>query len=445
VRTFITSLLALFLCDIFAAPGVITTVAGSGERGFSGDGGLATEAKFDFPNGVVFDRSGHLFIADVNNHRVRRVDAVTGIITTVAGSGRQGFSGDGGLASEAQLSYPNGVVFDRSGHLYISDSENHRVRRVDAATGIITTIAGNGKAGFGGDGGLATEAKLNYPAGLAFNSAGHLYIADLSGNCIRKIDGNGIITTVAGTGEAGFGGDGGLATEAMLWSPHGIAFDPSDHLYFTDDMNNRLRRVDAATGIITTVAGNGEENYLGFNGDDILATEARLCYPVGVVTDSLGNLFFADYGNFRVRRVDALTGIITTIAGNGEVGFSGDGGLATEAAVGFPAGVVFSPSGHLYFGDNFNHKVRKVEFETGSSIFTHQHQLFAEMRYDSESASLLLRSTKGGQLIVTDLLGNLLLTKAIEAGESRFDLSHLPRGRYFAQCGGAVEVITKGR
>jgi DNA-binding beta-propeller fold protein YncE len=420
---------------------IITTLAAE-EYPARVDGHLAVRSILNYTSGVAVDRSGNFFFIEVDNHKVRMVDRKSGIVTTVAGNGEAGFSGDGGLATEAMLNSPNGIALDSAGHLYIADGYNNRIRKVDVATGIISTIAGEGSKGFSGDGGLATEAMLNSPYGVAVDDSNNLYITDKNNLRIRKIDRDGIITTVAGNGERGFSGDGGLATEAMLDFPYGIAVDQSGYLYFVDRYNNRIRKVDLSTGIITTAAGNGTQ---GFSEDGTLATEAQLTSPQNIAVDRLGNLFISDLFYHRVRRVDQKSGLITTVAGSGQRGFAGDSSLAIEAELNSPVGIAVDRFDNLYIADAGNHRIRMVELDPALSIFTHHSQLFAEMRYDSESASLLLRSTKGGQLIVTDLLGNLLLTKAIEAGESRFDLSHLPRGRYFAQCGGAVEVITKGR
>ena len=394
------------------ATGVITTVAGTGTNGFSGDGGPATSASLGFPRGVAVDASGNLFIADTSNHRIRRVDAATSVITTVvgggigegvpatsaslnsplgvavdasgnlfiadsgnhrvrrvdgatvviatvAGSGTSGFSGDGGPATSASLNSPQGVAVDGAGNLFIADFSNHRIRRVDAATGVITTVAGTGVAGFSGDGGPATSASLGFPRGVAVDASANLFIADLNNSRIRRVDGaTGVITTVAGTGATGFSGDGGPATSASLGFPVGVAVDASGILFIADTANHRIRRVDAATSVITTVAGDGT---FGFSGDGGLATSASLTFPHGVVVDTLGNLFIADTANHRIRRVDAATSVITTVAGTGTVGFSGDGGPATSASLGSPWRVTVDPSGILFIADSGNHRIRKVE------------------------------------------------------------------------------------
>jgi len=288
--------------------------------------------------------------------------ATLNIITTVAGDGGYGFSGDGGPATEAQLAYPYRVAVDGAGNLYIADNDNHRIRKVDA-NGIITTVAGNGSSGFSGDEGPATNARLYWPYGVAVDSAGNLYIADTYNYRIRKVDDSGIITTVAGNGSYGFSGDGGPATEAQLRNPEGIAVDSAGNLYIVDDWNSSIRKVDTG-GIITTVAGDGS---YGFSGDGGPATEAQLYLPWAMAVDSAGNLYIADTRNQRIRKVDA-SGLITTVAGDGSYGFSGDGGPATEAQLAYPYGVAVDSAGNLYIADTRNQRIRKVD--TGGIITT---------------------------------------------------------------------------
>ena len=358
------ALSALAVTVVPAAVGDITTVAGTGNAGFSGDGGPATSANVSFPTGVTLDSSGNLFFADLENHRIRKVDATTGFITTVVGNGTSGFSGDGGPAISATLNNPEGVTVDASGNLFIDDTLNQRIRRVDFATGFITTVAGNGTYGFSGDGGPATNASLKNPRGGAVDAEGNLFIADRLNHRIRKVDATtGIITTVAGNGTFGFSGDGGPATTASLNLPRAVIVDASGNFFIADARNNRIRKVDATTGFITTVAGNGTS---GFSGDGGPATSASLSFPADVAIDALANLFIADAFNHRIRRVDACTGTITTVAGSGPVGpgegsFSGDGGPAASATLNLPDSVTVDTSGNLFIGDSHNHRIRKVE------------------------------------------------------------------------------------
>lgn len=332
--------------------GNIATIAGDGTTAFSGDGGPATAAGLNHPRTLVLDSSGNLYISDVDNLRIRRVTPA-GIISTVAGNGLPGSSGDGGPAVNASLSSMLGLALDNAGNLYIADAGNRRVRKVTPA-GIISTIAGTGVQGFSGDGGPATSAQLNTPASVLF-SAGNLYISDSSNQRIRRISSDGTITTVAGNGVTGFSGDGGPATGAALAFPLGMAMDSIGNLYFADGNNNRVRRISPA-GVITTVVGNGVGHFAGDQGP---AISASLDVPEDVAFDSAGNLFIADAGNNRVRKVDN-SGIISTLAGVGDNGFSGDGGPATEAMLNFPWGLTTDAAGSVYIADRVNSRVRVV-------------------------------------------------------------------------------------
>ncbi len=325
--------------------GIITTVAGNGTQGFSGDGGPAINAALNGPSRVTLDGAGNLYIADSGNQRVRKVS--NGIITTVAGNGNPGFGGDGGPATSAYFNYPSGLTFDAAGNLYIADTLNYRIREV--SNGIITTVAGTGTLGFSGDGGPATAAELYAPYGVAVDAAGNLYIADASNRRIRKVS-NGIINTFAGNGQYRFSGDGGPAISATFYSPQGLAMDAAANVYIGD--GNRIRKV--SNGIITTVAGNGS---YGFSGDGASATSAAI-QSTGVAVDAGGNLYIADIGNSRIRKVS--NGTITTVAGNGKVAFSGDGGPATSASLEGPYSVALDAAGNIFMADNGNNRIREV-------------------------------------------------------------------------------------
>jgi sugar lactone lactonase YvrE len=334
----------------------ITTVVGTGEVGFSGDGGPAVGAFLSGPARVAVDGSGNLFIADELNQRVRRVVLATGIITTVAGTGEVGFSGDGSLATTPRFNRPRGLAVDGRANLYIADTFNHRVRKVVLGAGTVTTVAGSGLVGFSGDGGPAVQAELASPDGVAVDASGNLFIADTLNGRVRKVDGTaGIITTVAGTGAAGFAGDGGPATRGELNAPSAVAVDDRGNLFIADLGNHRIRKVDGATGIITTVAGTGAA---GFAGDGGLAVRAGLNFPLGVAVDGCGNLLIADTNNERIRQIDLRSGIITTVGGRGVFGFAGDGGPATDAQLHSPSGLAVDTSGNVFLADQLNQRVR---------------------------------------------------------------------------------------
>jgi hypothetical protein len=334
---------------------IISTVAGGAFPVFHGDGGAATAAGLSSPDGVCFDAAGNLYIADVGNIRIRMVNT-NGTISTVAGNGSQGYSGDGGPATNASLHGPAGVISDASGNLYIADYFNNRVRMVNTS-GVITSVVGNGTSGYSGDGGAATNASLSSPYGMAFDGLGNLYFADSGNLRIRRVDTNGIITTVAGNGNSGYSGDGGAATNASLL-PSTVAADAFGNMYIADYGNNRIRRVDA-NGIISTVA--GKTSSVHYSGDGGPAFNACLYSPSGVVLDAAGNCYIADAGNNRIRKVDT-NGIITTVAGNGGLGYSGDGGAATNASFWNPMSVTLDAAGNLFITDRSNNRIRKVHF-----------------------------------------------------------------------------------
>ncbi|MBW2136058.1 MAG: carboxypeptidase regulatory-like domain-containing protein [Deltaproteobacteria bacterium] len=331
--------------------GFIDTVAGNGTPGYSGDGGPAHEAQLNYVQGLHLDASGNLYIADRFNHSIRKVDTA-GNIGAVAGNGLQGYSGDGGPATEASLSNPFDIAVDASGNLYIADWGNKRVRKVDT-NGIITTVAGNGSEEHSGDNGPAIWAAMN-PFSLALDISGNLYVGDATNSRVRKVDTNGVITTVAGNGTAGYSGDGGPATEAMLYGPRGLAVDSFGNIYICDYFNSRIRKVDP-TGIITTIAGNG---VYGYSGDGGPATEASI-YAFEVTVDQSGNIYIADTNNHCIRKVDT-NGIITTVAGTNSPGYSGDGRPAIEAELGNPQDLAVDVLGNLYISDTSNHRVRIV-------------------------------------------------------------------------------------
>jgi YD repeat-containing protein len=335
--------------------GRVSTVAGTGTAGAAGDGGPASLAELNRPRSLSFAPDGSLYIADTANHRIRKIDP-SGIIGTVAGTGTSGQSGDGGPAAEAQLNSPEVVRVDSSGGLYIADTGSSRVRRIDPA-GVISTVAGTGTAGFGGDGAPAIAAQLSRPKGLALGADGTLYISDTENHRIRAVNGQGTISTVAGTGVWGYGGDGGAATAAWLGLPRGIDLGADGSLYIADSSNVRVRKV-SGEGTISTVAGTGLKAYYGY-GDGGAATAARMRIPASVTVLADGTFYISDPEDGRIRQVSPA-GIITTAAGNSEYRFGGDDGPALSASFNFPQGMAVGPDGSVYIADTWNNCVRRV-------------------------------------------------------------------------------------
>ncbi|WP_447977686.1 NHL domain-containing protein [Candidatus Nitrospira bockiana] len=390
-------------------PGFIVTVAGNGEPRYAGDGGPAALAGLNEPKSVIVDPRGYLYIADSENHVVRQVDMGSGIITTVAGfSTAQAdetaghdrvdsddldddplggpaelmrpytqvkdlsgtvrfmvgaptrvvrFAGDGGPATKALLNFPSGLAVDESGALYIADMMNHRVRKVDVQTGIITTIAGTGQHRFGGDGGPAVAAALHDPTALVCDGP-RLFIADQSNHRVRCVDlVTGIITTLAGTGEAAYSGDGVPAAESALSGPSGLAVGPDRALYIADTFNGRIRRVDLQTGIISTVAGDGTTYHFQGAPTEFSTSLSR---PYGIAFDRDGHLLITDSDNHLIRRWHRQKKIITRVAGAGQAGYAGDGALPLAASLNYPFGIAVDPSGRIFIADTFNHRIRAI-------------------------------------------------------------------------------------
>jgi hypothetical protein len=388
------------------SPGVLSTVAGTGGMGSSGDGGPATAATFNGLREITFDQAGNYYLGDIFNNEIRKVDT-SGNVTTVAGGGGTNYvSSPGGPATGAALSQAQHVVFDSSGNMYIADYDNFVVARVDAVTGAITVYAGNGTSATSGDGGPATSASITGPAALAIDQRnGNLYIADgrQSANLVRLVNGNtGIITTIAGTGSicsspTASCGDGGPASSAQFYRPNGIALDAAGNVYVSDTLDNRIRRIDAVTGIITTVAGTG---VAGYSGDGGPATAATLNVPFQVIVDNAGDILFADSGNSAIRMISAATGYISTVVGNGTACATtpspacGDGGPANVSALSNPTGIAVDTAGNLYVVENGTNRVRKVTATPAGLTF----------------ASTAVGSTTGPRQATLENIGNESLT-----------------------------------
>lgn len=362
-------IVCFLLFPIFLHGQIITTIAGTGSSVGSGDRGPATAAGIPDPCAGVFDKYGNYYFADGDGtNSVRKID-VSGIISTIAGTGSAGFSGDGGLATLAKLDLPQDVAIDTFGNLYIADGSNDRIRKISIATGIITTVAGSGAAGgtgsFSGDGGPATGATLNDPQGVCLDKFGNMYIADLINCRVRKVNTAGVISTFAGTGYPGYSGDGGAASAAELSAGVvGVVADDTGNIYIADGSNGRVRKVDL-TGVITTFAGSG---YGSYTGDGIPATSSVIL-PTQLTFDNLGQLYITDRVNLRIYKVD-IAGILHCIAGIGSSGFSGDGGPATAAQLDFPFGVNINACGDVYFEDVVNHRIRKITYPPSPPVIT---------------------------------------------------------------------------
>ncbi|HXB40704.1 MAG TPA: T9SS type A sorting domain-containing protein [Bacteroidia bacterium] len=340
----------------FSQAQIITTYAGNGIGAYGGDNGPAVNASISEPEGIAFDDSGNVYIADEGDNVVRKVNSL-GIITTVAGSGVIGYSGDNGPATSAKLTSPTTVAFDKNGNMYISDTYNNVIRKVTKA-GIITTFAGNGFGGYSADGVAATSTSLDLPECVTLDDTGNVYIADAGNNRIRKVNLAGIISTIAGNGMAAYGGDNGIATAAKLSYPTAVLIDTVNHkIFISDNGNNRIRVINS-TGIISTCAGTGIP---GYSGNGAPATNAQLKGPHGLAFDKFGNIFIADAGNSVIRKINS-TGIISAYAGNGTNGYSGDNGPAILAKISSAPAMNFDAANNLYIGDYANSRVRKVSF-----------------------------------------------------------------------------------
>ncbi|HTA61540.1 MAG TPA: SdrD B-like domain-containing protein [Bacteroidia bacterium] len=355
----VTLLFLSFLGGGKAYAQTINTIAGTGTNNFGGDGGAATAAVLNYPYATAFDAMGNLYISDAGNNRIRMINSA-GIINTIAGGASSGSSGDGGAASNASLNTPQSLVFDAFGNLYFSDHNNHKVRKINTA-GVISTFAGTGTGGYNSDGIAATTAQLFGPSQLAFDAAGNLYIADFNNNRVRKVNTAGIISTVAGNGTQLYAGDGGAATAANLSYPAGLAFDVAGNLYIADNGNGVIRMINT-TGIISTFAGSGTSSPMGDGG---LAKWASFNSAMGLAIDQTGNLYIADENNNAIRLINTA-GIISTFAGGGTV--IGDGGAATAAQLSSPVGVMVDDTGNVYIADWNNGRVRKVNACTSPVI-----------------------------------------------------------------------------
>ncbi len=334
----------------------LETFAGTGQAGYAGDGALATKAKLDQPFGIVRGPDGALYICDTNNHVIRRVDR-QGVITTVAGTGKKGYSGDGGLATKSELNEPYEIRFDKQGNLFLVERLNHTVRRVDAKTKVITTIAGNGQQGFSGDGGRANEATMSQPHSIQFDARGDLYICDILNHRIRKVTmKTGLITTFAGTGEKKSTPDGAQIAGAPLHGPRAMDFDKQGNMWLALREGNAVYKLNMKAGTIHHVAGTGQK---GFTGNGGAAKDATLSGPKGISLAPDGNVYLADTESHSIRMIDVKTGKLELVAGTGERG-DGPEGNPLGCKMARPHGVFVDRDGAIYIGDSETHRVRVV-------------------------------------------------------------------------------------
>lgn len=420
-------LLFLFFLSVPGYAQIISTYAGTGIHGDTGDGGPATSADLLTPSGVATDQKGNVFFSDQNANVIRKVDRF-GIITAIAGMGSSGYSGDGGPATAAKIYWPTGVAVDGIGNVFISDQFNNVIRKVDTS-GIITTLAGTGTIGYSGDGGPATACQFWHPNDVGVDTAGNVYVADRDNQVIRKITTGGMIYTVAGTNVSGYGGDGGPATNAQLNFPSGICLDKTGDIFVADLYNNRIRKIDTA-GIITTIVGTGAS---GYSGDGGPATAARINSISALSADKIGNIYFADYYNYVIRKIDAA-GIISTIAGNGINSYYGDGVMATTASISSIEGVAADTSGNVFIADFYNARVRKISWPlplhvSANGNITPDCYVFP----NPSSGHFFIRMTPAGEGNNATLLngaGIVVRRQRLSTGINELNVSELPPGFY---------------
>jgi hypothetical protein len=428
----------------------ITTIVGTGTAGFSGDWGPPLLAEINTTNALCFGAAGSdngsLYLVDQINERIRAVKlGLGGVIYTVAGNGIEDYCGDSLHATAECINWPGGVACDAHGNVYIGDYNNQRIRKVDVF-GYIHTIAGTGIPGFSGDGGPASAAQFYNPYNVVVDQIGNLFIADQYNHRIRKIDTAGIITTVAGNGTPAWSGDGGQATNASLSYPNYVHIDALDRLYITDNGNHIIRRVDT-NGVITTVAGNGTG---GFSGDGGPATNAQLKYPTGASVDHYGNLIIADAFNYRIRKVDAVTHHISTIAGTGVSGSTGDGGPATAATLNYPMDIAFDNANNIYFPDYYNNKIRMISAPESVATPAIQTHCFIQPNPSNGTFEVNWSNLEPGQVSVQvfDLLGRQIAMNELQTqgatGSVKFALESASDGIYVVRLSN-LDIVWEGK
>ena len=413
---------------------MIITYAGTGVAGFSGDGGQATSAQLQGPYGTCFDASGNFYIADALNHRIRKITP-SGVITTFAGTGTPGYSGDGGPATSAEFHRPSDVAIDAAGNIYVADENNFTIRKINTS-GIVSTIAGTGVSGYSGDNGPATAALLSAANTVSTDHTGNIYIGQYLSNTIRKIDASGIITTFAGiSGFTGSSGDGGPASSALLYNPAKVIVDNAGNVYIADEYNQKIRMV-TPTGIISTVVGNGTA---GYSGDGGPATLASINYCEYIQVDASGNLYIADKLNERLRMVNT-SGIISTIAGNGVAGYAGDGGNPLLANLQTPETITIGPNGNIFVSDWANNAIREIIDPCHSPLAGINNYAASKLNkneilvYPNPTSGNLTvdveNSTETSSYSIYNIMGQEVLAGKISPENNHIDLTMLSNGLY---------------
>ncbi|MBS1525535.1 MAG: T9SS type A sorting domain-containing protein [Bacteroidetes bacterium] len=426
--------------QLHAQTGIITTICGQDTAGYCGDGGPASDACLNASEFLRLDSVGNIYIGDCGNSRIRKIDKATGIIISIAGDGSRDYNGDNIPATNAHLDVPEGICNDILGNIYIADSYNNRIRKITVSTGIITSVAGSGPTaffgGYSGDGGPATDAQLSGPVGLSVDRSGNIYIGDYANNVVRRVDAaTGTITTFAGKqttsmytgGFVGYSGDGGPATNAVLSGPIQVFCDSIGNVFICDQYNNAVRKVDIVTNIITTVVGNG---IAGYSGDGGLPTHAELNQPAGMYIDKQGNMFIAEWMNGTIRKISATTNTITTVAGNGTQGYSGDGGPATNAETNC-SDVCVDNYGSIYIADGYD--IRMV-YNPKLSVPTANEDEVVKV-YPNPALNKVTVSyhfTSDGVVQIMDITGHLVATNNLSAAkqEEVIDVSGFSPGMY---------------
>lgn len=413
------------------AQGIITTIAGNGVTQYIGDGAPATSLSLGEPGGIVMDKAGNILIAEVANLRIRKLSP-SGVLSTIAGNGTYGFAGDGGTGSTAVFARPSGIALDTSGSIYISDRMNNRIRKIEITTGIINTVVGNGTGGYTGDGIAATSATLETPVGICIDKFNNLYIADFGNHRVRKVELNtGIISTIAGTGEMGYSGDGGLAINAKLLFPNAVAIDTMGNVYVTEFGNSTVRKIDISTGVISTIAGTGVQ---GYTGDGGLASAATLRMPGGLFVDDSDNVIVCDGGNNVVRVIKKNDGKIYPVAGSGLYGYDGDGGLAIYAKLNEPRAVYRAADGHVYIADAYNSVIRKLSLVPLGIIADDRDEKKEIVIYPNPVQNGIMHAKANCNIsyAITNVLGQVVYKGSILGGhEEMIDASLLEHGVYW--------------